>query len=128
LGFEGTGVAILGRLSTDGAKVDVLVDGQHQAWLADAYVPERTHDVVLWHRTDLKPGRHTVRLVTRADADPRSRGRRVTVREALVYRRSRALLTHANSKHGNNQQSQCWQYSSAGASSNERSAKISIHD
>jgi hypothetical protein len=52
----------------------------------DVFAPARTHDIVVWHRTDLKPGRHTVRLVTRADADPRSSGRRVTVREALVYR------------------------------------------
>jgi hypothetical protein len=85
--FEGTGVAILGRLSTNGGRAEVFVDGARQAWLADAYVPERTHDIVLWHRTDLKPGRHTLRLVTRADADPRSSGRRVTVRAALVYRR-----------------------------------------
>jgi acetylornithine/succinyldiaminopimelate/putrescine aminotransferase len=33
----------------------------------------------------LAPGRHTVRIVVRADADPRSAGRRIEIQRAVVY-------------------------------------------
>ena len=34
---------------------------------------------------DLANGKHAVRLVTRADADPRSKGRKLRVDRAVVY-------------------------------------------
>ncbi|MBN8645788.1 MAG: hypothetical protein J0L61_11190, partial [Planctomycetes bacterium] len=63
----------------------VSLDGRRRA-RADAYVADGTHDQALWHVTGLSPGRHTLRLEVRADADPRSSGRRIEVNEALVYR------------------------------------------
>jgi len=34
----------------------------------------------------LRQGQHTLRIVTRADADPRSRGTTIAIAEAVVYR------------------------------------------
>ena len=48
-------------------------------------LPERTHDNDLWHVTGLEPGRHTVRVVARGDADPRSKGTEVRIDWAIVY-------------------------------------------
>jgi hypothetical protein len=41
---------------------------------------------VLWNVYGLKPGAHTLRLVTTRDADPRSKGKRVSLNQAVVYR------------------------------------------
>jgi len=39
----------------------------------------------LWHVYGLAQGPHTLRIVTRADADPRSRGTTISIAEAVVY-------------------------------------------
>jgi len=52
----------------------------------DAYIVERTNDSDLWHAYDLKPGSHTIRIVTRDDADTRSKGKKVSIERAIVYR------------------------------------------
>ena len=60
-------------------------DGK-KAGAADAYIVENTHDNVLWNAYGLKPGAHTVRLVTTDTADERSKGKRVTIQGAVTYR------------------------------------------
>jgi hypothetical protein len=82
--FEGTGVAIVGRSSQEGGRADVYLDGKKEAEI-DAWIPERTNDNDLWHVTGLPPGKHTVRIVSRADADPRSKGTKVRIDWAVVY-------------------------------------------
>ena len=83
--FEGTGVALVGRYGQDGGRADLYLDGG-RAGVVDAYIPERTFDNDLWHVARLRPGRHTIRLVTRDDAHPRSTGKRLTIELAIVYR------------------------------------------
>ncbi len=85
LRFNGVAVAILGPLSQDGAQAQVCLDGK-KAGIADAYIVERTHDNVLWNVYGLKPGEHTVRLVTTGKADPRSTGKRLGISGAVIYR------------------------------------------
>ena len=77
-------MAIAGRSSQDGGRADVYLDGKKAGEL-DAWIPERTHDNDYWHVTGLANGKHTVRIVTRADADPRSTGRKVRIDWAVVY-------------------------------------------
>jgi hypothetical protein len=62
----------------------VYLDGA-KAGEIDAWIPERTHDNDLWHATGLAPGAHTVRIVTRDEADPRSKGKHLRVEWAVVY-------------------------------------------
>jgi hypothetical protein len=52
----------------------------------DAYIVPNTHDNVLWQAYGLKPGPHSLRIVTTGQADSRSSGRQVAIREACVYR------------------------------------------
>jgi len=85
LKFNGVAVAIIGRLNQEGGRADIYLDGK-KVGVADAYIVENTHDNALWHTYGLKPGAHTLRLVTTADADPRSKGRKVTLERAIVYR------------------------------------------
>jgi hypothetical protein len=85
LTFDGVAVVLLGRLSVHGGRADVYLDNK-KVDTADAYVVERTYDKALWHVYGLKPGRHTVRLVTIDDADTRSRGRQISLYGAVTYR------------------------------------------
>jgi hypothetical protein len=85
LTFTGTGIALVGELTADGGRADVYVDGVKRDLIADAYIVPNTHDNDLWRVFGLAPGRHTLRLVMRADADPRSTGRRLTLTRAIAY-------------------------------------------
>jgi hypothetical protein len=62
----------------------VYLDGRPVGEI-DAWIPERTHDNDLWHVTGLEAGAHTVRIVARGDADPRSKGTAVRIDWAIVY-------------------------------------------
>jgi hypothetical protein len=86
LKFNGTGVALVGDLSQAGGRADVYVDGRRSDLLADAYIVPKTYDNDLWRIHGLKPGEHTLRLVTTYQADPRSQGRRLTIQSAVTYR------------------------------------------
>ena len=83
--FAGTGVAIAGTMGHDGGRADVFLDGA-KAGEIDAWIPERTFDDDYWHVTGLADGPHTVRIVARADADARSKGRALRLQRAVVYR------------------------------------------
>jgi len=86
LTFTGSAVFLLGVNSQSGGRADVYVDGRQERRL-DAYIVERTRDDVLWHVYGLKQGPHTLRIVTRDDADPRSNGKRIVISSAVVYRK-----------------------------------------
>ncbi len=87
LKFRGTGVVLIGSLIHDGGRADVFIDGVKCDLVADAYVDDtRTHDNDLWRLPGLSDGEHTLRIVTRSDADPHSTGRRFGVIRAVIYR------------------------------------------
>jgi hypothetical protein len=85
LTFEGVAVCLIGPMSQEGGRADVFLDGKKLDYI-DAYVVERTFDYDLWRAYDLKPGKHTLRIVTRDDADARSKGKNVILRRAIIYR------------------------------------------
>ena len=85
LRFRGTGIALVGELSVKGGRADVYLDGVKSQLVADAYIVPNTHDLDLWRVHGLKAGEHTLRLVMRDDADPRSEGRQLTISRAIVY-------------------------------------------
>jgi hypothetical protein len=86
LKFQGVAVAVLGWLDQNGGRAEVYLDGKKQKQQLDAFIVERTHDVVLWQNYGLKPGEHTLKIVTSAEADARSKGKQVAITQAVVYR------------------------------------------
>jgi hypothetical protein len=84
--FDGTGVVLVGRMTQDGGRADVFLDGARDGEI-DSYVVPNTTDDDLWHVTGLAPGEHSVRVVTRDDKDPRSSGTTVVIERAIVYGR-----------------------------------------
>lgn len=85
LTFIGTGLALVGDLAENGGCADVYIDGVKQELIADAYIVPNTHDNDLWRIHGLPPGEHTLRLVMRDDADPRSTGRKLMISRAIIY-------------------------------------------
>jgi hypothetical protein len=85
LRFTGAALAIVGDMTPEGGRADVYLDGA-PTHAIDAFVAERTHDNDVWHVYGLAQGPHTLRIVTRADADPRSKGATISLAEAVVYR------------------------------------------
>ncbi len=86
LKFNGVAVAVIGTLNQLGGRADVYLDGVKHSVGLDAYIVPNTHDNVLWQAYGLKPGPHSLRIVTTGQADSRSSGRQVAIREACVYR------------------------------------------
>lgn len=83
--FDGTAVVLLGPHSQRGGKADVYLDGK-KTGMIDFYIVERTNDDSLWHAYSLTPGPHTLRIVTRDDADPRSQGKEKFLLGAVTFR------------------------------------------
>jgi hypothetical protein len=85
LNFTGCAVIIIGPYSQGGGRADVYLDGK-KAGEINAYIVERTNDNSLWHAYGLKQASHTVRIVARNDADPRSTGKTLAVYSAITFR------------------------------------------
>lgn len=85
LHFEGVAIALMGPLSQEGGRADVYLDGRKMSIL-DAYIVPNTNDNALWHTYGLKPGKHSLRIVVRGDADARSKGKKVAIQNAVLYR------------------------------------------
>ena len=73
-------------VSQSGGRADVYLDDAKNDLVAEAYIVPKTHDNDLWRIHGLSPGEHTLRLVMRNDADPRSNGHKLTISYAVVYR------------------------------------------
>lgn len=84
LTFEGTAIALVGNCTQEGGRADLYLDSERKGEV-DAYIIERTNDNDLWHAFGLKPGKHTLRLVMREDADPRSKGTKISIISAVTY-------------------------------------------
>jgi hypothetical protein len=85
LKFEGSALSLVGPCSQSGGKADVYLDDKKIGEI-NAWIPERTSDDALWHTYGLSASAHTLKIVTRSDADPRSKGRKVVITAALTYR------------------------------------------
>ena len=87
--FNGVAVAIMGKLDQNGGQSEVYLDGKKQEQRMDSYIVDNTYDTVLWQTYGLKPGDHTLKIVTLGKADPRSKGQQVTIQQAVVYRKDK---------------------------------------
>jgi hypothetical protein len=84
LAFEGTGIAIVGICNQEGGRADVFLDGEKVGEI-DAWIPKNTTDDDYWHVSGLRAGKHSVRIVARAENDARSTGTKLQIRRAIVY-------------------------------------------
>jgi hypothetical protein len=88
--FEGKAILLEGYCHNNGGMADLYLDGKFIRTIdfyyreeAGIYLGNRAH---LFHELHLKPGKHTLRLVTAAQKNPRSAGNNVWVERALIYK------------------------------------------
>ncbi|MEJ2854079.1 MULTISPECIES: RICIN domain-containing protein [unclassified Saccharothrix] len=72
--FTGTGVQYLGMTQPNMGKVDVYVDGTLVQADIDAYAASVTKQVVLFRKTDLPVGSHTIKVVCKGTKNPAATG------------------------------------------------------
>ncbi len=53
----------------------------------DTWVPEGTPDIDLWHRFELAPGKHELKVVVTGEQNAQSGGSQVVLRAILTYQK-----------------------------------------
>ncbi len=82
--FTGNQVRLSGRVSANGGLADAYVDDFKQLTPLDFYSPLALRDQIVFARSGLSQGPHTVRIVPREEHNPLSNGNEVRV-DALQY-------------------------------------------
>jgi hypothetical protein len=87
ISFSGTGISIEGNWYRDGGKADVYVDGNLNRTIDTYYdFANQQHTESIWHVLNLKPGDHTVRIVIKGEKRPESKGDRIYITSATIFR------------------------------------------
>jgi hypothetical protein len=77
--FRGNQVRLLGRADPDGGRAEVHLDGQKQSAGVDFWCPTPRFRHVLFTRTGLAAGEHTLKVVAAGKRNPVSRGDKVYI-------------------------------------------------
>jgi hypothetical protein len=77
--FEGNQVRLLGRVSPDGGRADVYLDGVKQLCGIDCWCPEVREQQVLCYKNGLVPGKHTLEIAALGAKNPLATGTNVCV-------------------------------------------------
>lgn len=94
--FTGNQVRLIGGVDTDGGRADVFLDGKKQHTLIDCWNPRRHDRRLLYSRSGLPDGEHTLEIVCRGKGNPLSKGTRVYVDAVQVS----AATGEPNLRHG----------------------------
>jgi len=88
LNFEGTGISVCGNWHRECGKADIFIDGKLRRtideyfWFAD----QIQNDMDLYHITNLKPGRHTLKVVVKGEKRPEAAGTNLYLTKAIVFK------------------------------------------
>jgi hypothetical protein len=85
--FSGTGISLEGNWYRDGGKADIYVDGNLHRTIDTYYdFANQQHTESIWHVLNLKPGDHSVRAVVKGEKRPESKGSRVYITSATIFK------------------------------------------
>lgn len=86
--FNGTGIALYGNIFKYGGRADFYVDGKLYQTLDTYYnyCNQEPLDICIWHIFQLKPGKHTVKIVVKGEKRQESAGTNICITRALVYK------------------------------------------
>ncbi|TSA43333.1 MAG: ADP-ribosylglycohydrolase family protein [Chitinophagaceae bacterium] len=86
--FNGTGISLMGNWVKDGGKADVYLDGKFQRRVNTYYnyAAQEHRDVSIWHKFQLSPGKHTVKLVVAGEKHPDSMGANIYLTQAILFK------------------------------------------
>ena len=77
--FQGNQVRLLGEAQPEGGLADVTLDGVSQLTLIDAFAPSPRPGHVLYGRSGLAEGPHTLKITARGAGNPISKGAKITL-------------------------------------------------
>ena len=88
LSFEGTGVSIEGNWFADGGKADIFVDGELKRTVDEYFnFANQTHsNMDIFHITNLKPGKHIVKVLVRGEKRPEANAANVYLTKAIIFK------------------------------------------
>jgi len=86
--FNGTGISLMGNWVKDGGKADIYLDGKFQRRINTYYnyAAQEHRDVSIWHKFQLSPGKHTVKLVVAGEKHPDSMGANIYLTQAILFK------------------------------------------
>jgi hypothetical protein len=86
--FDGTGISLMGNWFRDGGKADVYLDGKLNRNIDTYYFYSNQEHagVSIWHVFQLKPGKHSVKLIVKGDKKPESLGANIYITQAIIYK------------------------------------------
>ncbi len=86
IGFDGRGAIVTGPYLVAGGKLEVYLDGKLNRTL-DVYSDEKSNrsGEAVWHAFNLRPGKHTIRLVVLGEPYPQSAGAEVAIDDLIVF-------------------------------------------
>jgi hypothetical protein len=87
LSFTGTGVSLTGSWNKEGGKADIFVDDEFDRTI-DTYFNynnQQYGNTSIWHKFNLAPGVHKVRVEVKGEKRADSEGSRINLTDALVF-------------------------------------------
>ena len=88
LTFTGNQVRLVGSVGPEGGKADIYVDGTKQLVGVDFWNPGELDQQILYFRSGLPQGKHTLRILAAGTHNPLSRGTKIDV-DAVQYSAAR---------------------------------------
>ena len=85
--FDGTGVSLTGTWNKEGGKADIYIDDKFDRTI-DTYFnynKQQYGNTSIWHKFNLAPGTHKVRLEVKGEKRVESEGAKINLTDALVF-------------------------------------------
>jgi hypothetical protein len=85
--FEGTGVSLTGTWNKEGGRADVYIDDKLDRTINTYfnYNKQEYGNTSIWHKFNLAPGTHKVRIEVKGEKRADSEGTKINLTEALVF-------------------------------------------
>jgi hypothetical protein len=78
--FKGNQVRLIGDVSPEGGLAEIYIDGEKQLVGIDCWSPVKRENQVLYYKSGLSNGEHTIKVVPSGKGNPRSKGDKVMLK------------------------------------------------
>lgn len=85
--FTGTGVSLTGTWNKEGGKADIFLDDKYERTI-DTYFnynDQQYGNTSIWHKFNLSPGTHKVRVEVKGEKRAESEGTKINLTDALIF-------------------------------------------
>ncbi len=88
LNFEGTGISVCGNWHRECGKADIFIDGKLKRTIDEYFwfANQSHNDMDLFHVTNLKPGKHTVKVIVKGEKRPEATAATCYLTKAIIFK------------------------------------------